>query len=151
MKAIKLFVFLFVYNLSYSQTIDHIQFDYDTAGNQIKRYTIDVNPGRNSTDSIKEKDELVEEDFIKTDIYQDISYYPNPVKEELYIKWENTNSIYVNSISIYTLTGQLIKTYSNLKNRNTMDVSFNSLPQGFYTLILVYSNNEQKTLKIIKN
>lgn len=144
-------LFLFLHNLSYSQTIDHILFDYDAAGNQIKRYTIDLNAGRASNEVVKDISELSENELIKADIYEDISYYPNPVKEELYIKWVNVNSVYVSSIFIYSLSGQLVNNYSGLKDTTSMIVPFGTLPPGIYTIFLEYSNGETKTLKIVKN
>lgn len=70
---------------SYSQ--NKILFEYDTAGNQIQRVLcINCEPGRGRiAQNKKEITELTSEDLIKTYPGDLISYYPNPVKEELYL------------------------------------------------------------------
>lgn len=146
-----IFLLLLVNSFMHSQTIDHILFEYDTAGNQIKRYTIDINPGRISNQVVKDIENLKSEDLITSDIYNDISYYPNPVKETLYVKWNNKLDEYVTSVSLFSISGQSVKNFTNLKNIETLNVSFDSLPQGLYTLSFEYSSGKQKTLKIIKN
>ncbi len=151
MKIKIIFSFLIINSFLYSQTIDHILFEYDTAGNQIKRYTIDINAGRPANEIIKEIKDITNDDLISSDIYDDISYYPNPVKEILFVKWENKNNEFVNSVNLYSLSGQSVKIYTNLKGLDTLNVPFDNLPQGLYTLMLEYSNGKQKTLKIIKN
>ena len=69
----------------YSQT--KVSFEYDQAGNQIKRSA--CNTCRLATQPlVKDETEIVAADM---EISQDsdvISYYPNPVKEQLYLKWE---------------------------------------------------------------
>lgn len=67
-------------------------------------------------------------------------YYPNPVKDILIL----SNSEKVNSISIYNIAGQLIK--SN-KGANTIDMS--ALSAGIY-LIKTNIGAESKTFKVIK-
>ncbi len=130
--------------------MDHVQFDYDNAGNQIKRYLVDLD-NKQSPKPVKDTKDLVESDLIKADIYDDIKYYPNPVKEELYLKWELINDNKVQSISLYSLSGQLIKTVNNFEKDNTCTFPFRELPQAIYNLVLNYSNGEQKSLKIIKH
>lgn len=144
-------LFLFIISSCIGQTMDHVQFDYDNAGNQIKRYLVDINPGRQSNQNIKDIKSLTESDLIKADIYDDIKYYPNPVREELYIKWELAEGNKVQSIELYNLNGQLIKTVSSLENVNDYIFPFQQLPQAIYNLVLNYSNGEQKSLKIIKH
>lgn len=144
-------LFLFIISSCIGQTMDHVQFDYDNAGNQIKRYLVDINPGRQSNQNIKDIKSLTESDLIKSDIYDDLKYYPNPVKEELYLKWELINDNKVQSISLYSLNGQLIKTINNLEKDNACTFPFRELPQAIYNLVLNYSNGEQKSLKIIKH
>ena len=135
---------------SLGQTKDHLQFDYDNAGNQIRRFLIDVTPGRQANPDIKNPESLTEEDLIKADIYDDIKYYPNPVEEELFVQWKLVNENYVDRVAIYSMAGQLMKSYSNLKNETTTTLAFHNCPQGFYNVILFYANGEQKSLKIVK-
>lgn len=151
MRKIIWFILALVGYIGNAQTIDTILFEYDSAGNQIKRYTININSQRFSNLPLKDVENLSDEDLIKSDIYADVLYYPNPVKEELYVKWENIESTYVDYIAVYSLNGQHINTVSNLKGSNLATVYFGSLPQGIYTVVLFYSDSVQKSLKVIKN
>ncbi|WDF47942.1 M12 family metallo-peptidase [Chryseobacterium sp. KACC 21268] len=67
-------------------------------------------------------------------------YYPNPVKDILTI----TSSDKVNSISIYNIAGQLLKTNNN---SNTIDMS--TLSTGIY-LIKTNIGSEIQTFKVIR-
>lgn len=78
-----------------------INFEYDTAGNQIKRqYT---STGRYSSESTKEYKDITNEDLKKFFHDDVISYYPNPVKDELYLKWKLNEDKKVTSIDIYNI------------------------------------------------
>lgn len=134
-----------------SQTNDHVVFDYDHAGNQVKRYLIDIDPGKHQTTPVKNMKDIVKTDLIKADIYDDIKYFPNPVKEELYLQWSLLNNNKVLSISLYTLSGQLIRKVNDLEKSSTYTFSFQEVPQAIYNLVLSYSNGENKTLKIVKH
>lgn len=135
----------------YSQK--RIKFTYDSAGNQTQRYIcITGCTAKMANDSIyKTEKTLVEEDLIEDIEYEQIKYYPNPVLEELYVKWPNTIDKYVSKIELYSLNGQLLKQFDNIKNQNTISVSFYNYPEGYYNLLLIYSNGERKTLKIVKS
>lgn len=140
---------LFISSLSYSQTIDNILFEYDAAGNQVKRHVVYLGD-RSSNQDIKDLKQLTDADLTKADIYDDIKYYPNPVVEELYVKWE-TSTLSVKNIELYAISGQLMKTYNISGNSDNQIISFINYPTGFYTVLLNYTNGEKKTLKIVKN
>ena len=140
---------LFLFASAYCQS-DEILFDYDTAGNQIKRYFIDLSPRPAGNDSIKKIEDLVEKDLIKSDIYEDIQYYPNPVREELFVKWTLPENKFVERIDLYSISGQLLTSIKNLSKVNSTSIHFSSYPEGMYDLVLLYSDREQKTLKVIK-
>jgi hypothetical protein len=150
MKRLLLIAVIFSSFCSFGQTIDHIVFDYDVAGNQIKRYVIDITPGRNGVIKGKDLDSLVENDLIESDLYKDIRYYPNPVVEELFVKWDNSINL-VENIELYNIGGQLMKSFKTSIDSNERTVSFINYPSGMYTLVLNYSNGGRKTLKIVKN
>ena len=135
---------------SYSQ--NKLLFEYDTAGNQIKR-SICINClNRNAItpDKPKEIPMLEAKDLIKSEPEDTFSYYPNPVKEELYIKWELLNDNKVTEIQLYSLSGQMLKSIPKLENQNSESITFQEYPSGIYSVLIIYSNGEQKTLKIIK-
>lgn len=123
---------------------DKIIFEYDSAGNQVvRRYCPNCSESKNSQDSIE--DELLK--FFPEDI---ISYYPNPVKNELFLKWDLVNSNYVNEIKMFDINGKLISTVSDLKNTDRTTIQFSSLPKNIYLIILVFKDGESKLIKISK-
>lgn len=123
-------------------------FEYDQSGNQIKRQLC-INcpiPDRKAENDIySDEDNLLK--FFDEDV---ISYYPNPVKEVLFIKWKITYDSKVYTIKIYTLNGQLLKTHNNLELTDNSSLSFNEYPIGMYSVVLFYTNGVSKAIKIIK-
>ncbi|WP_445721483.1 T9SS type A sorting domain-containing protein [Flavobacterium sp.] len=151
MKKILTFCLFFVSLLGVSQIQQRIKFEYDTAGNQIKRYVCLCSAKVVSKDSLIEGVEDVKfEDFEKASREDVLSYYPNPVREELYLKWELINNNAVTKIAIYSLNGQLVKTFVDLENNNTQTIPFMDQPDGTYLVLLFYTNNEQKSITIVK-
>lgn len=139
---------LFFFASVYSQS--EILFDYDSAGNQIKRYFINMSPRPAGNDTIKDDKDLTEKDLLTSDIYEDIQYYPNPVREELFVKWKLQGDQFVERIDLYSISGQWLASIKNLDKSNSASIHFSSYPEGMYNLVLQCSGGEQKTLKIIK-
>jgi hypothetical protein len=148
MKEKLLFFCLFLCLSAYSQQ-NKITFNYDPAGNQTFRVYCLAGCSAKPSKEIKEIEALVEEDMQKFFPEDNISYYPNPVKEEFYIKWEFLENK-VSSIYVYGSTGQALKSFSNLENNANQNISFQQYPTGIYLVVLNYSNGEKKTIKIIK-
>lgn len=124
-----------------------ILFSYDSAGNQVKReLCVNCPTGKIAKDTKT----LTNEDLIKSEVSDQISYYPNPVKQELYLRWDLPKDITVSSIELYSLTGQLLESFKNKAEINLQTIPFESYPRGVYAVVLIYSNGEQKTIKIIK-
>jgi hypothetical protein len=132
--------------LSQSQT--KIKFSYDNAGNQVSRILC-INCPSESAKEIKEIEALTDEDLEKFSENEMISYYPNPVKEELYLKWELTENNNITSIQVFSITGQILNTYQ-VANNNAQNILFQSHPSGVYLVLLNYKSGDQKTIKIIK-
>lgn len=151
MKKYLLLLFLGFTLLSQAQAPNKITFDYDAAGNQIKRELClsCTKPGY-KTSTPKEIIALQEEDLQKFSPEDVISYYPNPVKEELYLKWELVADKTVADVYLYALNGQVLKTYNNLEKANNLNIPFFNYPTGTYLVVLVYNDGEQKTIKIVK-
>ena len=133
------------------QAQDKIKFSYDPlTGNQIVReLCLGCQTGK-QTNETKEIEAITQEDLLKFSPEDVISYYPNPVKEELYLKWELTNETFVKSIQVTGMNGQILKLYENKKNSNSQNIPFQYYPTGVYIVSLSYSNGDQKTIKIIK-
>lgn len=128
---------------------DKLTFFYDPSGNQILRtLCLNCQTGKPAKDTATE--DITNEDLLKFSPEDVISYYPNPVKEELYLKWELTDSNFVTAIQITGITGQLLKTYSVSFNVNSFNIPFQSYPSGVYVVSLTYKNGNNRIIKIIK-
>lgn len=128
---------------------DKILFSYDAAGNQIQR-ELCINCPSGMGKIFKDSETIVKEDLMKSEISDQISYYPNPVKQELYLGWNLINDNVVSSIQVYSLTGQVLQSFNNTENINLQTISFENYARGVYAVILYYKNGEQKSIKIIK-
>lgn len=148
MKILFSFILFVGLNMSYAQ--QKIIFGYDTAGNQTSRVLCLTGCTAKQTKEIKEIEALVEEDLQKFYPEDMISYYPNPVREELYLKWELLDDNKVSCIMVYGLNGQVLKSYSGQEKVNNQTISFQQYPTGIYAVVLNYFNGDQKTIKIIK-
>jgi hypothetical protein len=149
MKKYLLLFFLSVPFFGIAQNQTKIKFSYDNAGNQTSRILC-VNCPLETGKQVKEIEAIVEDDLENIPGEEMISYYPNPVKEELYLKWELTNENYVTSIQVFSLTGQVLNTYQGTKNNNTQNILFQSYPAGVYVVLLNYKSGAPKSFKIIK-
>lgn len=145
----KYYLLLILFSLAMQAQPKKLTFEYDTAGNQIKReLTLITNK---KTEAVtKETVAATEEELQKFAPNDVLSYYPNPVREELYLKWELADDNYVKGVQVYNFNGQVLKSYSRSGNDNSQIIPFQAYPAGVYLVVLEYSNGEQKTIKIIK-
>jgi len=126
-----------------------LTFSYDNAGNQVKReLCINCPVARKKADESPAAD--VPEVFELFFPEDEISYYPNPVSEQLYLKWKVAEGNSVVSIQLYSMEGQLLKTHGSLRGEKTEMLQFQEYAAGIYVVILNYSNGEKKNIKIIK-
>ncbi|MBP6754920.1 MAG: T9SS type A sorting domain-containing protein [Bacteroidia bacterium] len=139
-------LFIFYSNLNAQQKI---HFDYDTAGNQITREFCLTCLAKTSNPA-KSISDLDEKDLQKFHFDDNFSFYPNPVKEELFLKWDNSSEIKLQTIKLYSLNGSLLKSFENQMTLNNNNILFKEYPNGIYIIELMYDNGEAKTIKIIK-
>ncbi|MTH16409.1 T9SS type A sorting domain-containing protein [Flavobacterium sp. LC2016-01] len=144
-------IFLFLCSITFSTAQNKLKFTYDNlTGNQINRILcINCASAKPSKDN-NEIQAVSEEDLLKFSPTDVISYYPNPVKEELFLKWDLVDENFVSSIQVIGINGQILTSYSCKKEINSQNIPFQSLPAGVYIVSLAYNNGEQKTIKIIK-
>jgi hypothetical protein len=126
-----------------------ILFEYDKAGNQVKR-TLCLNCDPTLGKNAQEVADLQKQDLQKFFPSDVISYYPNPVKEELYLSWDQVKENQVSSIQIYTSSGKLVKNIPKTKHTNNQVLYFQDYPSDIYSVLLSYTNGDQKAIKIIK-
>ena len=147
----KKLLFITLFFCALASNAQQIRFEYDVAGNQIQRKWCTSCGLRNAKVVYKELSTLKDSDLQKFFPEDVISYYPNPVKEELYLKWELINDNKVSSISVYGLNGQLLKTYNDSLLQNSYTLVFQDYPVGVYVVNLNYANGDQKSIKIVKD
>ncbi|PDS22571.1 T9SS type A sorting domain-containing protein [Flavobacterium branchiophilum] len=126
-----------------------IHFEYDLAGNQISRQFC-LNCFAKANIVAKNVDQLKENDFQKFHPNDNFSFYPNPVKEELFLKWEDTMDSKIQLIELFDLKGMLLETYIIQSNFNNANIAFNKFPNGVYIIRLKYQDENEKIIKIIK-
>jgi hypothetical protein len=129
-------------------TVPKILFEYDAAGNQIKRELCINCPifiGRQR--SAKETVTTQPQKFLPEDR---LSYYPNPVKEALTIQWGKEDNGHIQKIVVYTIDGRQMSSVTNLKSANMQTVPFLDFPSGVYVVVVHFDNKEQEAVKIIK-
>lgn len=144
----KKILFFFISSTLMIHAQQKIHFDYDSAGNQINRvYCLSCGA---KTQNVKDFAVLKDSDMQKFHPDDEFMYYPNPVKEILYLKWKITNTSVIEGIKLFNINGLLIKEYNDLKDINNQSILFQDYPIGLYILELTYDNGEQKTVKIIK-
>ena len=126
-----------------------LTFTYDVAGNQTNRHYIVVS-NKLANRNVKQIKDLVEADLKTSDVSEEIKFYPNPVQEDLFIQWIETEVKKETQLQLFDMNGQLLKTYFNLPENNSMTINFQVFPSGIFNLILDYSNGEIKILKVVK-
>jgi len=142
MKHIYYVLLLFITYGSYAQQT--FSFTYDEAGNQKIRQLICINC------RTSDKNETQDLSLTESSDFPQISFYPNPVQEELYLKWQIDKNLYVNSIEVYTMQGQIVYSKQNLSQSDTANIVFSNFAQGIYNVLLIYNNGDKKDLKIVK-
>jgi hypothetical protein len=149
MKNLFTFIGLLTWAFLAAQETQKIRFDNDTAGNQIKR-DFCLSCLSKTVNNTKEVNEITNSDLQKFSPDDNFSYYPNPLKENLFLKWELNNQNTISNIQIISLNGAIVKTINHLNTESSCVVSFLEYPSGVYILNLVYTSGEEKTIKIIK-
>jgi myo-inositol-hexaphosphate 3-phosphohydrolase len=98
----------------------------------------------------KEISSLENDDLLKFYKDDEISYYPNPVKEELYLNWKLTDEKSVTSLQVVDMRGDILNSYDLPKKMNNQNLSFQYYPSGVYIVLVNYSDGVIKKIKIIK-
>lgn len=147
MRTCLLFILLHFCFSANAQT--KLTFSYDGAGNQINR-SLCINCLSKSVQQVKEIEAVVENDLEKFFPEDVISYYPNPVKEQLYLQWQLAQDNYVTSVHVYSITGQVLRTYEANSSLNNLNIPFQQYPTGIYLVLLSYKDGGEKSIKIIK-
>jgi Peptidase family M1 domain/Bacterial Ig-like domain/Secretion system C-terminal sorting domain len=76
------------------------------------------------------------------DEYNNISIYPNPVKEVLYLK---SNQL-IESLRILNTLGGVVSEFKNPQ----MEINISNIPQGIYYVKILMKDKKEKVVKLIK-
>ncbi len=77
------------------------------------------------------------------DSLANLNLYPNPTSGTFTINGE------VAKVQVFTITGQLVKTFENIASEN-YQFDVNDLSNGVYLIKAIDSNNSSKTMKLLK-
>jgi len=139
-----------------------LQFTYDGAGNQTERKWVCVNctviyppslASAPTADEATQTNKTANADNLKSAENRPITAYPNPVAQILNVKWENDKNYYLNRIEAYSSQGITIY-QKDIKNREPLSqqaaIGFDKQMPGFYYVRAIYSDGQQKIIKVIK-
>lgn len=127
-----------------------INFSYDIEGNQTGRVFVWSSSAKTASPAVAETVVGKESDLPKLPSEDVVSYYPNPVYDELHLEWELVKNNSVEFINVYQLNGQLLQSFMGLAKTNSKTILFSNYPNGTYIVVLGYSNGKQKSIKINK-
>jgi len=122
-----------------------VYFSYDAAGNQNRREfkCISCQPKHRAN-------RVAPEALTKLSEKSMLRYYPNPVTDALHLNWTSVDNQQPTSIILYAINGQHIRTISNLEKQTEFTIPFSNYPNGMYSVIIHYNNNEKQACTIIK-
>ncbi len=89
--------------------------------------------------------------FSVNDIFKNnLSIYPNPAKNELFIKAKGELSSSIKSIKIYSIDGKLVKDKNNVgTQQGKISVDISNLKSAMYFMTVTSENAEQTTYKVL--
>jgi len=91
---------------------------------EVGTYDLDITITRTTANSVHEE------------VYNSVLFYPNPAKDLLHLRCDD--SIKLESIFLYDLTGKLVKEYSGLQNKNAIELK--GIVPGMYVLLVQSPN-----------
>ncbi|WP_176328533.1 MULTISPECIES: T9SS type A sorting domain-containing protein [Arenibacter] len=87
-----------------------------------------------------------------TDILDfEMTAYPNPVTEILFVEWFPNERLKPKEIQVFTVDGRLMNTIPINTVRGEQPVYFNDSPPGLYLLKVLFENGERQTIRIVKS
>jgi hypothetical protein len=152
MKMIIVSLFVLTYCISaYSQTLSHVEFAYDAAGNRTTRQIIYLKSTEaDSTQQLKEStfEQVADSVAYKSSIgNREVSIFPNPTKGILTIAMANPEDENPVRLEVFSLAGESILQQA-IRQPKTM-VDLRSYPAGTYILTISLVGS-QRSWKVIK-
>lgn len=146
-----LFVLPLLCSLSAFAQEEPLQFQYDAAGNQTVSQLICINcPGEPQAGGGGETPGAETPIILSEKTLNQLTYYPNPVTEELTLLWKNNPHRRITSVSVYTLGGKRVHYASPLNLQENLVLSFSALAPGMYEIVALTSDGKTEAFKILK-
>lgn len=142
----KLIYFNLLFSCIYTSYAQSVTFQYDNAGNQIKR-KYEISGQSDNNNYRMAQDPVAFEKFHPED---DFTYHPNPVQDYLHLKWQPINR-HITSMQVYDSNGKQLQSHSYKETDNETQINLEGYARGIYFLHINYSTQEQASVKIIKN
>lgn len=136
----KLLTFLLVLLTSSASSFAQLVFDYDEAGNCIKRHILVLK--KSNTDDTNETAPLIEQTTLGR-----IIIYPNPTKDLVTLQFPDSDIEQTRTILLFDQAGRTLLSHRESSNNATLDLSQHS--PGMYFLI-IQSGATKLDFKIIK-
>lgn len=134
-KIVLLIFFMCATSLYAQQEPPSLYLEYDKAGNQIVSDLRCVN---------------CPEDEVEKQHLDALTYHPNPLKETLHIRWENTETAHVTTVRVYSLSGKQVASKNHLDTETELNLNFGDKSAGIYIVEVLSSDGTTKSFKIIK-
>ena len=153
-KIVILFALYLISNLTlYSQSVIGSVMNSQNTGNETVFWTM----GEFVSETFESSSNILTQGFYQSDLIQsdiisnlhplnDISVFPNPFKEKLFIKYSDTKSL---SYQLFDVTGIVVK--RGLITSETTSIAVNNLSDGIYLLVVENENKSVKTYQLVKN
>lgn len=139
MRLFLILMFFLTSTHSYAQA--KLNFEYDSAGNQIKRFfELKIVSARSS--SLFDEIEIVKEE--EESIFET---YPNPTPGPLTIRWYKNN---ITDIKLFNLIGKELRNYKINKSETSIEINISNVPIGIYVIHFMTNQGEVISRKIIK-
>lgn len=128
-----------------------LQLQYDAAGNQTMSRLVCINcPGEPQAGGGGETPGAEAPIILSEKTLNQLTYYPNPVTEELTLLWKNNSHRRITSVSVYTLGGKRALYASPLNLQESLVLSFSALASGLYEIVALTSDGKTEAFKILK-
>lgn len=128
-----------------------LKFTYDTAGNQIVRDRVCATCLKavipQEADSLQA---ATPEDPLQNVADFEITAYPNPVTQLLFVDWDPGSELKPQLVQLFTLNGRLLATFPLRSGQRDQEVDFGGYPPGIYLINVSFSNNEKRSFKVVK-
>ena len=130
-----------------------IGYDYDAAGNRVRRKVIDLVPSfappapQDSTETDYVAPQTADY-FVEKIAQTEIKIYPNPTTEKITLEILGWEDLQTGVFRLFSLTGQLLQ--ERPVHSFATEVSLAGLPRGAY-ILKVQINNRTEDWKVIKH